>query len=117
MYKHLLHLYHATIYSILGLIHAFKTEQAFQQECLVLLFLILALFFQEKDFLSWVIVINGWLFVISLELINSTLEKIFDLITQKQHPFIKLGKDMASAAVFITIIINIFIWIYIFIYS
>lgn len=111
------HLIHATKYSLMGLIQAFRTEQAFCHEVVVLGILPFLLWFQEKKPLQWLIIISGWLFVMIIELLNSAIEKIFDLITTEIKPTIKAGKDMASAAILLSITINIGLWLYIFFLS
>lgn len=108
------HLIHATKYSLMGLIQAFKSEQSFRHEVIILGILFFLLWFQDKNALHWLITISGWLFVMIIELLNSAIEKIFDLITTDIKPIIKAGKDMASAAIFLAIIINIGLWFYLF---
>jgi undecaprenol kinase len=63
-----------------------------------------------------------WLFVIvaiggifSLELMNSAIERVVDLITVEYHPLAKQAKDLAAGAVFIYAIIAVVIGIFIFI--
>lgn len=110
-------LIHATKYSLEGLLQAFRSEQAFRHEVLILCILIATLWLQDKKISCCLLVISGWLFVMIIELLNSAIEKAFDLITTQIHPDIKSGKDMASAAIFLSIIINIYLWCYVFIYD
>ena len=49
--------------------------------------------------------------VMALELVNSAVEKAFDLIDKSFRPEIKAGKDMLSGAVFIMISMNIILWL------
>ncbi len=65
---------------------------------------------------------NEWAFlllsiggVISLELINSSIENLVDLVTEEFHPLAKKVKDMAAAAVFMFSIVSIIIGLIIFI--
>ena len=51
-----------------------------------------------------------WLIVMALELVNSSVEKAFDLIDENYRPEIKAGKDMLPSAVFIMVCFNIFSW-------
>ena len=55
-----------------------------------------------------------WLFilvmiglVISLELINTSIEAIVDLTCPEQHPLAKIAKDTGSGAVFVLAIISV----------
>lgn len=72
-------------------------------------------FFLEVSKVEWLfllILIGG---VISLELINSSIENLVDLVTAEYHPLAKKAKDMAAAAVFIYSIVSIIIGLIIFI--
>ena len=108
------HLFKSTLNSFSGLKIAFYGEQAFRHECFVLLILSAILFFTDKKPQEWIIVIGLWLFVMSIELLNSAIEKTCDLVTKDFNILIKSAKDMASAAIFIVIIINILAWISVF---
>ncbi|MFT8871006.1 MAG: diacylglycerol kinase family protein [Sporolactobacillus sp.] len=48
------------------------------------------------DFIIILLLIGG---VISLELVNTSIERVVDLITQERHPMAKAAKDAAAAAV------------------
>ena len=52
-----------------------------------------------------------WLLVMALELINSAVERAFDLVDKSFRPEIKAGKDMLSAATFIFVGMNIILWL------
>ena len=58
-----------------------------------------------------VIFVAAWLLVICFELVNSAVEKAFDLIDENFRPEIKAGKDMLSAAVFVAIALNVILWL------
>jgi len=49
--------------------------------------------------LEWVIVIISISFVIGLELVNTAIEAVVDLVSPEYHPVAKAAKDVASAAV------------------
>lgn len=104
------HLFGATKHSLDGLQHAFKQEQAFRHEVIVLGLLIVTLIFSQQPFFHWLIVIGGWLLVMLTELLNSAIEEIFNLVHPDWHPKVKAGKDMASAAIFLALIINVGVW-------
>ncbi len=108
------HTINATKYSLYGLKAAFKNEQAFKHEVFILVFLFLILLIFDKSFFESVVVISAWLLVMAVELLNSAIEEAFDMITLEKDERVKRGKDMASAAIFICIVINILIWLYVF---
>ena len=62
-----------------------------------------------------------WLFVffaiggmLALELANTAIERVVDLVTEEYHPLAKQAKDLAAGAVFIFAIISVIIGIIIF---
>lgn len=111
------HLLGATRNSLAGLVHAWKNEQAFRHEALLLPVLCLLLLFTGKSAGQWLLVVGGWLGVMITELLNSAVEEAFDLISRDWNEHIKAGKDMASAAIFLAIVINVGIWLYVFLIS
>lgn len=109
------HLFGATRHSLAGLVHAFKAEQAFRHEVLVLGVLVLVLAFGGYSSATWLLVLGGWLLVMIVELLNSAIEEAFDLVSTDWHPRIKAGKDMASAAIFLALVLNVGLWVHVFI--
>ena len=100
----------ASIYSLEGLRYALVHEQAFRYEAFTFLVICIALAFLDMP-AEWCVMIAGeWLIVMCLELVNSAMEKAFDLITKDYSPAVKAGKDMLSTAVFIAICLNIILW-------
>ena len=62
-----------------------------------------------------------WLFVIfaiggmfALELVNSAIERVVDLVTIEYHPLAKQAKDLAAGAVFVYALLSIAIGLVIF---
>ncbi|MDR3264745.1 MAG: diacylglycerol kinase [Synergistaceae bacterium] len=104
-------LYNATRYSLNGLICAFRQEQAFEYETVVLVVLLAVVLWARMSFLSSLAVIGAWLLVMALELVNGAVERAFNLISRQIDPEIKAGKDMLSAAVFLAIAFNVALWI------
>ena len=100
------HLRGATQHSLAGLARAWQGEQAFRHEVVVLVILLLALIVTGKDFGEWLLVIGGWL--------NSAIEEAFDLVSTEWNARIKAGKDMASAAILVAMIVNVGIWAFVF---
>lgn len=72
-------------------------------------------FFLQVSKVEWVFLLLSIGGVISLELINSSIENLVDLVTDEFHPLAKKAKDMAAAAVFIFSIVSIIIGLIIFI--
>ena len=103
-------LYHATRYSLSGLFCAFRLEQAFEYETVVLTVILAVLYWRRPSFPVAALLIGGWLIVMAFELVNGAVERAFDLIEKEYNIHIKAGKDMLSAAVFLMIFFNIILW-------
>ena len=108
------HLEGATRNSLSGLAFAWKGEQAFRHEVIVLAVLFFLLLLTGKDWENWLLVLGGWIGVMVDELLNSAIEEAFDLVTTDWNARVKRGKDLASAAIFLAMLVNFGIWIHVF---
>ena len=104
------HLFGAARYSLQGLAHAFRHEQAFRHEVLVLAVLMLVLCITRPGAGISLLVIGAWIGVMIVELLNSALECALDLITTERSPIVGRAKDMASAGVFLGVVLNVLLW-------
>lgn len=111
------HLMGATKNSLSNLVFAWKGEQVFRHEVLILVVLTTLLTVTDRDTGQWLIVLGGWLGVMVVELLNNTDEESFDLVITEWNEHVKRDKDMASAAIFLAVVINAGIWIYVFLLS
>jgi len=48
--------------------------------------------------------------VLIVELLNSGIESVVDLITEEYHEFAKRAKDLGSAAVLVSLMLTIILW-------
>ena len=97
-------------YSIAGTIAAFKHEDAFRQEvALAVVLTPVALYFGETA-INQALMISSLLFIIVVELLNSSIEATVDRISVKHHKLAKRAKDIGSAAVFFSLINATVIW-------
>ncbi|MDR1049436.1 MAG: diacylglycerol kinase [Synergistaceae bacterium] len=111
-YDPLSRLCRATRFSLNGLFRALKEEQAFEYEAVVLAVLFAAVLWARLSPPEALALIGGWLAVMALELVNSAVERAFDLISEERNPKIGTGKDMLSAAIFLAILFNIALWVF-----
>jgi diacylglycerol kinase (ATP) len=103
-------LMNAFSYSIAGTLAAFKHEDAFRQEVFLAVVLTpVALYFGETA-IDQALMISSLLFIIVVELLNSSIEATVDRISVKHHKLAKRAKDIGSAAVFFSLINAAFIW-------
>ena len=97
-------------YSIAGTLAAFKHEDAFRQEVVLAVVLIpIALYFGETA-IDQALMISSLLFIIIVELLNSSIEATVDRISVKHHKLAMRAKDIGSAAVFFSLINASVIW-------
>jgi len=89
----------AARHSFDGLVAAWRGEQAFRQEILLLVIgTVIALALEISSFQKLVL-IGVLVLVLIVELINSALEAVVDRISLERHPLSKNAKDFGSAAV------------------
>jgi undecaprenol kinase len=82
-----------------GIGHGFKHERNLHIQGLagvVVIFLGFLFKVSREDWIHLLLLIGG---VISLELVNTAIERTVDLITSDQHPLAKAAKDTAAGAV------------------
>lgn len=63
---------------------------------------------------EWITVLLCIAIVLSLEMINTTIEKLCDMIEPGVHPTIKMIKDIAAGAVLLSAIVSLVIGLIIF---
>jgi len=103
-------IYNAFFYSVAGLASAWKNEAAFRQESLIAIVLIPASFWLGEGTSQIGLLILTIFIVLIVELLNSAVEAAINRISDEQHPLSKQAKDIASAAVFISLVLFTVIW-------
>ncbi len=91
-------------YSLSGLGAAFRHEPAFRQEVALAVVLIPIALLSPVRPLGKALMIASVLLVLIVELLNSALEAAVDRISLEVHPLAKRAKDMASAAILLSLI-------------
>lgn len=106
----LIHVWRATGIALQGLRAAWRHEDAFRQEVLIAAIAIpVALLLPVVPF-GKVMMIASLLLVLIVELLNSALEAAVDHTSLERHPLAKRAKDIASAAVFLSIVNALVVW-------
>jgi undecaprenol kinase/diacylglycerol kinase (ATP) len=77
----------------------FRRERNGQIQGVVAVITVAAGFFWGVSRMEWIALLLCTALVISLEMLNSAIERICNLYTTEFHPAIKIIKDMAAAAV------------------
>ena len=104
------HLFKNTQYALDGLIHAFKTESSFKLELLAGMFIIPTIFLLDLTVMSQIVLLVTAFLILIVELLNSAVENVVDLVTKEIHPLAKNAKDIGATAVMFSIVLHISCW-------
>lgn len=96
-------------YAIKGLIKIFREEQNLKVQSSIGIFaLFLALFFQISR-IEWIVLILVIGLVVLMEIINSAVERVADILKPRIDSYVKEIKDITASAVMLASIISIII--------
>ncbi len=100
-----------TKYALDGLKHAIKTESSFRLELFCSIFIIVGIIYIDISLMYKLILIVTGFLVLIVELLNSAIENVVDLVTKEYQPLAKHAKDIAATAVMFSIVLHISVWI------
>ena len=103
--------FRATGYSLAGLRTAYRGESAFRQEAWLAVVLIPAAFWLGRSWVEIVMLAGSVALVLIVELLNSGIEAAIDRVSFELHDLSKRAKDLASAAVFLSLMLCGAIWL------
>ncbi len=101
---------HATGYSWAGLRAAYSGESAFRQEAWLFVIAAPLAFWLGRDWVQIALLIGSLLLVLIVELLNSGIEAAIDRVSFEIHDLSKRAKDLASAAVLLSLLLAGGIW-------
>ncbi len=101
----------ATGYSIEGLATAYRGESAFRQETWLAVVLIPLSFWLGRNWVEVALLAGSVMLVLVVELLNSGIESAIDRVSFEMHDLSKRAKDLASAAVFLSLLLCAGIWL------
>ena len=96
--------------SLCGFKVAFLSEAAIRQEVFLSLVLIPTALFSGKSKIEIILLLSGIFVVFITELLNTAIEYAIDRIGHEYHDYSKASKDIASAAVFLSLCYCGMIW-------
>ena len=102
--------WHATGYSLAGL-RAGWGETAFRQEAIAAVVLLPLSFWLGRSWVETALLAGSVLLVLIVELLNTGIEAAIDRIGPEWHDLSKRAKDLASAAVFLALLLCAGIWL------
>ena len=97
--------------SLRGLQEGLGTESAIKQEVAIACLLLPLSFFVAQDVWTWVALIASLLFVLSVEFMNTAIERLCNHIQPGRHEAIRITKDLASTAVFFSLLLAALVWL------
>lgn len=101
----------ATRYSWQGLRAGWRTQASLRYEfCCSLVVIPLAVWLGQTS-IERALLIGSWLLVVVVEFINSAIETVVDRIGSDLDELSGRAKDLASAAVFCSIVLSVTVWV------
>ena len=97
--------------SLGGLREGLSTESAIKQEVAIACLLLPLSFFIARDVWTWVALVASLLFVLSIEFLNTAIERLCNHIQPDRHEAIRITKDLASAGVFFALALGALVWL------
>lgn len=94
-------LYKSFGFAFEGIFAVVKKERNMQIHCCMMVLVILAGLFFQISAVEWCICFVLFGLIMSLELVNTAVESVVDLVTEERRPLAKLAKDAAAGAVLI----------------
>ena len=101
-------------YGFNGIFYTLKHERNMVIHFLVMILVIIAGIVFKITFVEWGVCFVLFALVLSLELMNTALENVVDLVTEEKKPKAKVAKDAAAGAVLVAAIFSVIIGISIF---
>lgn len=97
-------LYKSFGYAFEGIFTGIKKERNMKIHCLAMLCVVAAGFFMKISMTEWCICLILFGLILSLELVNTAVEAVVDLVTEEKKPLAKIAKNTAAGAVLIAAI-------------
>ena len=104
------HIFKNTQYALEGFIHAFKTESSFKLELLLAIPIFFGIYYIDAELSSKLILMVTASLILIVELLNSAVENVVDLVTTNIHPLAKSAKDIGATAVMFSIMLHLSCW-------
>ncbi len=104
------HFFKNTKYAIDGLKDIIKNESSFKIELIIVLILLPTIFLFPVSLETKLIMFITLMGMPLAEVINSSIERVVDLVTMDYHDMAKRAKDAGSAIVFLSISIFVITW-------
>lgn len=97
-------LYKSFGYAFEGIFTCIRNERNIKIHCAAAIAVVIAGFVFKISPTEWCICLTLFGLVISLELVNTAVESVVDLVTEERKPLAKIAKDTAAGAVLVSAI-------------
>lgn len=84
-----------------GVVYTFKNEQNFRIETYIACIVICALFVLDASLEQSAIVVTMIFLVLMIELMNTVIERVVDILKPRQHPYAGIIKDISASMVLV----------------
>jgi len=101
-------------YAFRGLGYVIRHEKNFQNELVVGILVVFAMIYFELAKWETVLLFLVIMVTLIMELLNTVMERVVDMLKPSVHPYAKLIKDLMAAAVLVTSILAVVVGIIIF---
>ena len=104
------HLFKNTSYALAGLKDILQNESSFKIEIILAIFLLPIIVLVDITIIEKLFLFTTLMGVLIAETINSSIERVVDLVTLDQHDMAKRAKDVGSTIVFLSIGLFLVVW-------
>ena len=96
-------------YAFEGILTGIRKERNMKIHCLAVILVTLTWTLLQISASEWCVCLLLFALVASLELVNTAVEAVVDLVTEEKKPLAKLAKDTAAGAVLFSAIVSVII--------
>jgi len=101
-------------YAFEGILYAFQTQKNFRIHITMAGSVLLAAVFLKCTSLEFPVILLTIVLVITLELVNTSIEAAINLVSPENQPLAKIAKDLGAASVLVSAIISVAVGVLIF---
>lgn len=94
-------LYKSFGYAFAGIFTGIRNERNMKIHCFLMFCVVIAGALFQISIIEWCICLVLFGLILSLELVNTAVEAVVDLVTEEKKPLAKVAKDTAAGAVLI----------------
>jgi undecaprenol kinase len=96
-------------YAVTGILTALLSERNMSIHLISSIVVFLFSIYFSITKMEWIVILFAIGGMFSLELINTAIERVVDLVTKEYHPLAKQAKDIAAGAVFLYAVLSVIV--------